>query len=402
VNNLGIVFGGTRADEGLVSLNWGVGYNKLHTVTNRRTAAQGISPNSSMIATLAYNMEDPDESSLVRLAYDTYLINLWETNNRTYYKAATERGNIVDGIEQSGRLKQSYSAEQAGYTGEYVLSMGGNVSNKFYFGATFGIQSIRNEYYRIYSETAVEEDFNKFEDLNNDEGQPIGKFRSFIYSEQLKTSGTGYNIKLGIIWKPVAGLRWGAYFHSPTWTYLTERFSEKMESHFSYSGPITISSNSENEMDYKIVTPIKWGTGFAYTFDDYGLVSVDYEGSDYSTLKMYGYEDGHYVKWTDVDEEAREKFKIVSNIRVGGEYRIKQFALRAGYSYYGSPVKGNSDFARHIIAAGVGYQWAGGFIDTVYSFSPGNKETLSLYADNNILKNTNFAGKFLITLGFRF
>ncbi|MDR0692721.1 MAG: hypothetical protein LBF69_06765, partial [Prevotellaceae bacterium] len=27
VNNLGIVFGGTRADEGLVSLNWGVGYN---------------------------------------------------------------------------------------------------------------------------------------------------------------------------------------------------------------------------------------------------------------------------------------------------------------------------------------------------------------------------------------
>ncbi|MDR0738411.1 MAG: hypothetical protein LBF39_04985, partial [Prevotellaceae bacterium] len=41
VNNLGIVFGGIRANEGLVSFNWGVGYNKLHTVTNRRTAAQG-------------------------------------------------------------------------------------------------------------------------------------------------------------------------------------------------------------------------------------------------------------------------------------------------------------------------------------------------------------------------
>jgi long-subunit fatty acid transport protein len=155
-------------------------------------------------------------------------------------------------------------------------------------------------------------------------------------------------------------------------------------------------------MEYKTVTPMKWGAGLAYTFGNYGLVSVDYEGTDYSTLKMYGYEDGYYVKWEDADKEAREKFKMATNIRAGAEYRINQYALRAGYAYYGSPVKNENSFARHTISAGAGYQWNGGFIDAVYSFSPGNKESLLLYADNNILKSTNFAGKFVITLGFRF
>jgi hypothetical protein len=129
---------------------------------------------------------------------------------------------------------------------------------------------------------------------------------------------------------------------------------------------------------------------------------VDYEGADYSTLKMYGYENDYYVRWTDVDDVVREQFRVATNIRVGAEYRIKQYALRAGYSYYGSPVKNNSDLARHIIAAGVGYQWEGGFLDATYSFSPGNKETFSRYTNSNELKSTNFAGKFIITLGFRF
>jgi hypothetical protein len=400
LNNLGIVFGSSRANEGLVSLNWGVGYNKLHTVTNRRTAAQGVSGSASILTDIASKL-DMDKVPLHRLAWDAYLVSVWDNRDNI---AATEHifvdGNNKEHIVQSGRLKQSYSAEQSGYAGEYVLSFGGNVADKFYFGATFGIQSIRNEYYKQYSETAVEDDFGNFRDINNDDGQLLGKFRSFIYSEELNTSGTGYNIKTGVIWRPVAGLRWGAYFHSPTWTYFTERFSERMESHFSNSSPII--SNSKNEMDYKTVTPIKWGTGIAYTFGSQALVSVEYEGTDYSSLKMYGYEDGHYVKWTNAGEEAREKFKVATNIRAGGEYRIKQYALRAGYSYYGSPVKNDNSFARHIIAAGAGYQWGGGFIDATYSFSPGNKETLLLYTDNNILKNTNFAGKIIITLGFRF
>jgi long-subunit fatty acid transport protein len=103
-----------------------------------------------------------------------------------------------------------------------------------------------------------------------------------------------------------------------------------------------------------------------------------------------------------VDDEAHRNFKVATNIRAGGEYRIKQYALRAGYSYYGSPVKNDNSFARHIIAAGAGYQWGGGFIDATYSFSPGNEETFLLYTGSDSVKSTNFAGKFIVTLGFRF
>jgi hypothetical protein len=408
VNNLGIVFGQARGNEGLVSLNWGAGYNKLHTVTNRRTAAQGISQNSSKLAALANELTDAsitDQQLNASDAFDRLSWQYWthilarQTMLLEHDPLGTDSEYLTtvenaSDLSQSGPLRQTYYAEQAGYTGEYVLSMGGNISNKFYFGATFGIQSIRNEYYKKYIETAVNP--NDFDTADN----PT-KFNSFTHFSWLNTSGTGYNIKLGVIWKPVGGLRWGAYFHSPTWTYLTDKFSERIDSHFS-DGAKYNSEVAYPISEYKVITPVKWGTGLAYTFGNYGLISIDYESTDYSTLKMYGYEDGYYVKWTNAAEEARETFKMVSNIRVGGEYRIKQYALRAGYSYYGSPVKDNSDYARHIIAAGAGYQWDGGFIDAVYSFSPGNKETFSLYTNSPELKNTNFAGKFIITLGFRF
>jgi hypothetical protein len=408
VNNLGIVFGSTRKGDGLVSFNWGFGYNKLHNVTNRRVAVQGTSGNSSMLSALASELDRgaiPHQMIDANNAFDnlgskywTHIL-AWQTALLDPDPSGTLDYEYIAAVEnasdftQSGPLRQTYYAEQSGHTGEYVLSMGGNVSDRFYFGATFGIQSIRNEQYNKYTETAI-----KPSDFNTPDNPT--QFNSFTHSSWLNTSGTGYNIKLGVIWRPVAGLRWGAYFHSPTWTYLSEKFSEQMDSYFSdgdhYNRDVSITS------DYKVVTPIKWGTGIAYTFNNYALVSVEYEGLDYTTLSMYGYENDYYVKWPDVDEFARENFKVATNIRTGAEYRINRYALRAGYSYYGSPVKNDNSFARHIIAAGAGYQWDGGFIDAAYSFSPGNKETFSLYEGSDNVKNTNFAGKFIITLGFRF
>jgi hypothetical protein len=317
-------------------------------------------------------------------------------NSANAYIAATD----YEINKQSGQLEQKNYIERSGYTGEYVLSIGGNIDDRFYFGATFGMQAIRSEYYREYSETAAAADFDKFRTINDGNGNPLGKFKSFTYSERLNTSGTGYNIKLGVIWRPVAGLRWGAYFHSPTWTNLTEKFTEQIDAQFSIKN--SSGGPSSNEIDYKVVTPVKWGTGLAYTFDNYALVSVEYEGADYTDIKMYGFENDYYVRWTDVDNDARKYFKVATNIRAGAEYRINQYALRAGYAYYGSPVKNDNSFVRHIVSAGAGYQWNGGFIDAVYSFSPGNKETFSLYESSTNVKNTNFAGKFVITLGFRF
>jgi hypothetical protein len=408
VNNLGVVFGSTRASEGLVSLNWGVGYNKLHTVTNRHTAVHGTSTNSSRLSALGVevtNASIPHQKFQVNnpfdelgskywthvLAWQTMLLEPDTLGTDHDYVAAVENAS---NFQLSGPLQQIYYAEQTGYTGEYVFSIGGNVSDKFYFGATFGIQSIRHEYYKRYSETAVNpSDFNTADNPT--------KFNSFTHTSWINTSGTGYNVKLGVIWRPVAGLRWGAYFHSPTWTYLTDKYSEQMDSYFS-DGARYNSNAPSNVYDYKTVTPVKWGTGLAYTFGSQALVSVEYEGTDYSALKMYGYENNYYVRLSDVDNDAHKNFKVATNIRAGGEYRIGQYALRAGYSYYGSPVKNDDSFARHIIAAGAGYQWGGGFIDATYSFSPGNEETFSLYAGSDSVKNTNFAGKIIVTLGFRF
>ncbi|MDR3236142.1 MAG: hypothetical protein LBT48_05370 [Prevotellaceae bacterium] len=390
-NNVGIIFGSARDRNETVTFNWGIGYNRLNN-TLSRTSVQGTTDRTSFLTSIADGFTGRSKEDLKdNIFCESHLIDPWGTDS---YIAATETIDANNNPVVAGNLNQKYSKEHWSRVGETVFSMGGNVLDKFYFGVTIGLQTMRDNFSTRYSESAVNSaDFDVI--LSNST-----RFQSFAYQSALKTKGTGYNIKLGVIWRPIAGLRWGAYFHTPTWLYLTDEYSEDITSLFENGASHSYSSSGE--MEYKLITPKKWGMGLAYTFGEVALISVDYESIDYRTITMYGAEGSYYEKWEDVSEEATANFRLTNNIRVGVEYRINQIALRGGYAFYEKPEKGNRNDNRSIISAGIGYRRQSFFIDGTYAFSPSNTTQQSFYNGGFDAATDYFAQKFVLTLGFVF
>ena len=65
-----------------------------------------------------------------------------------------------------------------------------------------------------------------------------------------------------------------------------------------------------------------------------GLISVDYESIDYSQGSLLGIQGV-----SEVNKSVRSNFQSTTNIRVGAEYNIYDFKIRAGVANMGSVYK---------------------------------------------------------------
>jgi len=383
--------------EGLISVNFGFGMNKLQNNT-QRFSASATTDRTSFAQSIAVGLtgvhfsdlkdRQGDVTSTENLAWRTYLVDTISGNHYEYI-AATEDGM---NLKVMGPLKQSFYRDQKGYVREYVFNMGFNVSNKYFFGMTFGMQDIKNDFYQEAKEEPVNaNDFFETE------------FRKMHHEMTILTSGMGYNLKLGAIVLPVDGLRLGAYIHTPTWMFLTEEWDERMRS--SVSHPSTRDTEHDESLngvfDYRIRTPFKWGAGVAYTFGSYGLLSIDYEGVDYSHTRMYGSSHSNRNMFQKDNNYVRNYCRTTTNIRAGGELKIDNFSLRGGYSFYQNPEKDMPN--THIGSVGMGFRTRGFFLDVAYSFIPNLQKDNAPYGNTDYSMNTDtFYSKILMTFGFRF
>ena len=371
-----------RVDYGLVNWNLGVAFNKTNNY-NSRTGAYGKTAESSWLSSLAQSTNgvfapdmdmneyrDPfyngSGSWTSILGWNTSLLDTLPDSD-SYYKAATEN---LDGysIVPGGEVEQFYLKETVGNTSEAVLNFGGNFANKLFFGVNLGIVSIWYKHNEIYSERAV------------NPSQFQSGFSSFRHNYNYTTSGTGINLKAGIIYLPVEGLRLGASISTPTWMYLHEEYEEAMESQFTdgYSQYII---SPLGTYDYRINTPFRWNVGAAYTIGSVAAISVDYESANYSRMKMI--DDNYTMAFYEDNEAIKREFKSSDIIRAGAEVRVvPSFAVRAGYQYYSSGYKYDKANVQ-IGSIGVGYASEGGFFaDLAYQQQiKKTEETFQLYDD---------------------
>lgn len=93
-----------------------------------------------------------------------------------------------------------------------------------------------------------------------------------------------------------------------------------------------------------------------------GLISLDIEHLDYSTMKFRN--GGNGDNFSDLNTDIQNVFKSITNIKVGGEYKHNNFSFRAGYAYYPSPYrKGfiNDKSNTSQISGGIGYRSGNNF-----------------------------------------
>ncbi|MHC1705089.1 MAG: OmpP1/FadL family transporter [Tenuifilaceae bacterium] len=410
-DNLGFVFSFKPykdADNGLINFNLGFGFNRTNDFNSNAIARGNNSDNSMMdyIAGLAsgnnyFDLTDPDDNTYnpfldsnapweAIMAWNTFLIDTATGSNGQDYWAALNPG---DGVAQQKVISTS------GLTGEYTISVGANISNKVYFGATLGISDINIKTSSTYSEDA----FTSNGYLPNGD-----RFNYSDYNQTIETNGSGYNLKLGVIFKPIEGLRLGYAFHTPTYYKLEDTYSYSLFSSFDYGTSESKTPNSR--YDYQLETPFKSIGSIAYVFQDLGLLSLDVEKVNYSKMRFREGGDGY--SYTSENQDINDIYRNVYNLKVGGEVRIDKMFLRAGYAYYGSPYKSgylNEDSNRKLISGGIGYRSGNFFIDAAYLYTLQNEKYIFYNLSNadgslaiNPVSTKMTEGKFLMTVGFKF
>lgn len=329
---------------GLISFNFGYSFNMTNNL-NQNVMVSGINNSSSIADSWAqmsrgYNKyELGDNVPVAALAFDTWVIDTLAGSNTEYGTVYSNYGdNPPSRYGQNVRRSTIYD----GYLGEHAISFGGNFSNKLYFGATFGINTLRYSSYFEHVETT-------------DVSMP-SEFKSLNYIDYFEDRGTGFTFKFGLIAKPVEMLRIGVAFHTPTYYKIDEYFYEDISTKFT-DGSNYDAHNDPMRFNYALNTPFRFLTGLGVQIQKFGLISVDYEYVDYSAAYFFQTGDGY--NYSDKNNDIRQAYKAANNFRVGGEFRYNKFYLRSGYGYYGKAFKAaedNADLDYRTISGGLGFR----------------------------------------------
>lgn len=239
----------------------------------------------------------------------------------------------------------SFSVEEKGHVDEYNINVGGNISDVVYWGLGVGITDIDYRQSTYYGEEMTNANVPDQDGTTYTNGSAYWALNNYkhIY-------GSGVNLKLGLIFKPVNEFRLGFAVHTPTWydlnyegaasanfTYNSDDYTNgKFYNGTAYTG--TDGKNAYNdEFSWNLNSPWRLMVGAAGVIGGKGIISVDYEYKAFSDMKV---KDDNGNEYRDVTSDVKAYYRPTSTIRVGGEYRVTPaFSLRAGYSYETSPVK---------------------------------------------------------------
>ena len=396
----------------------------IANATNRfqsSSTTSGQSHTTSLMGALASGANGFDVSALS--SSDAYNNMFWSyvtayqsgmINNITGYPydyvGTSEIFNITEDPENSenvfiekfvsGPLNQKYQKQENGYKYDYVFNIGFNISDFVYFGANLGITSLNYDSAWRFTEAAMDPmDFeNKFTIENTENpDQPdevSAYFTDMQYDYHYSASGAGVYGKFGIIVTPFKGLRLGAAVQTPASTNIRETWSESGTTRFDDSRFNASAESPVGEYEYRLISPLRANFGAAWTFGTFGLLSVDYELCDYSTMRFeeMGMDSGEF----DYQNADIKDFMGTSHMfRAGVEIKpLPQFAIRAGYNLTTSPEKSFDDSGNlvyinklqkgtltHKGSFGIGYSSNGSFfIDAACSFTKYRNEHIYPYS----------------------
>ncbi len=308
-------------------------------------------------------------------AYDAALI-YYDSVNRKYTSD-----------QPHGGAYQSQQVRTYGSINEFDITLGGNISDKLYIGLTFGVPFIRYFQNSTYSEK------------NN--GDSIPYFRSMYFDYHLETHGTGFVIKGGLIYRPVNWMRIGLAVHSPTWyTNMRDHWYSTTSAYYDSVLLDNTQNSPVGDYNYYLRTPFRAIGSLAFIIGTYGLISAEYEYVNYSQGKL----NSSAYAYTNENNDVKSNFQSWGNIRVGTEWRISDFRVRAGGAYYSNPyTTAGIDGSRYTISGGFGYRMKHFYTDVTYQWAQ-SKEQYYMYNYSGMSPSTNTytTNTVLTTIGFRF
>lgn len=415
--------------NGLISTHFGIGYNRTNNY-NRKSFIQGNGIKSSLLDMFVYNAGNQTTSQLddfyLGPAFDAYLIdripdeNLPEDAAYHYlhgYEYLDDNYNPQFGPLENG-IDQKKLIDESGYSGEFDLTFGANISNKVHLGASLGIATMINKKSSSHYEQAIPndnpessyQDYVYYRDLDEQD-----VLDDFYFDEYEKTNGTGINLTAGAIFKPIRNIRIGGSFQTPTYYSMDMEYDTEARAYYFDADNYEITSPL-GEMSFNFRTPYKATGSFAYIFGNKGLITVDYEYTDYSSMeyksKNTNMDEVSY--FNDINENINNTFQATHNLRAGAEIKLSQmFTLRGGYATFQNPYQEqflNSEGEHFNITGGLGIRNGNMTVDLAYLY---NQQTYihSLYQTGEDFLEaevqepadmTSTDHQLAVTLGWRF
>lgn len=442
VNNFGYIGTARLGNETMPTFSWGATYNRTASFDRVYSGFVG-QMNTSMSNYIAnftngyspdvlgednnYNpFSQSDAPWLGIMAYNSYMISPTGVDNGY-------NGLYVPGYTQGN---SQFTVRERGYVDEYSINFGGNVMNTLYWGIGLGVTDISLTQTTSYDEELTDADvYNK----TTDRITPGNAYN--LLQNSMVTSGNGYNVKLGVILKPINEFRIGLAFHSPTWYNVSTRYISNINYSYGYdlnSAGIPQGSyegnyeSDEAYYDWHLRSPWRLMASMAGVIDGRFIISADYEYKAFNDMNVsipgtYG----NYSTDTGIREDVKSYFKPTNTLRLGAEYRVTpQFSVRAGYSYSSTSVDNSAnDGSKYImtsgtnpaytmnkdtqyITCGLGYRFGGFYVDAAFvhktahstwhafsSFTDASTGKLAMAPTAEVTNNNN---DLVFTIGYKF
>ncbi|MFO7613525.1 MAG: hypothetical protein R6W71_02695 [Bacteroidales bacterium] len=338
------------------NVNFSTGLNRLNDF-NYRYEMRGRNAASSLLDTYVQSangihykdIEDDlysDYAFDLNLAWWTYLLDFADPVTVDQYTSPIKPG--------SDKLQEKY-LDTWGSMNEYVFNISGNYNDRLYLGMTFGIPMIRYYEYSVYTESDIS-------------GSDLKYFNQI---ESLETHGTGFNFKLGFIYRANDWFRLGGAFHSPSWfNNMKDSWQVRMNSEFYTPDPDGYTRYDEispvGNYQYDLQTPYRVQGNLGFIVGNVGLISADYEFVDFANARF----DAPGYSFSEENSAIRNSYAGSHQIRLGTEWRYSIFSFRAGGKYFTSPYQGNiNDGSTFGFSGGAGFRQGWFFMDLAYAYN---------------------------------
>lgn len=364
---------------------FGIGLNRLANF-NRRAFFEGTSPGSitdrwlELAQGLTPSELDDFEAGL---AYEAEAI----------YNPTSETEYVSD-FEPNEPVTKSQLIRQKGGINELVFSFAGNYDEKLMLGLTLGVPILEYEEVKTYKEEDPAD--------NN----PI--FNSLAFTERLRTTGAGINLKLGMIYRINQMVRVGLAMHTPTGWNLDDSYSTQIDYSYTLNGINSQSKRSpEGSFEYRLRSPWRVIGSMGLLFDKMGFVSadiewVDYTGAEFNFNKTNNVEDLEYEQ--ELNDQIERQLGSAVNLRLGGEFAWEILRLRAGYALMASPFADDGDYSS-TYSLGAGVRDKKFFFDIAFRFSNSDSVYEPYFTSNaprQLVRQREFASQLMLTFGLKF
>lgn len=350
--------------------SWGISYSRQQSFQNAFMYS-GLNSESAMVdkaiddsnyfdysvADLENDYDNNYAYSLPAAYYQLYMLDPTTEKGPPYLRFDDINNNPISPSRQTG------SFDSKGAHSQWTLAYGGNYDNMLYIGGSVGLSKIRYEYAHV---------------LRDDFTGAASAIRSSVYDEQLRVNGSGVNASLGMIYKPNREFQVGVNLTTPTYTWLSETFSELINADNDYI------ELAPNDFDYRLTSPFRGSIGGTFFAGTSGFITgtlefVGYQGMGLSTTQLSTDQNADFKRSNKT--EISNTYKNTVNAKIGGEYRLGTASLRAGLAYFSDPYQPQPDGIKRdriIPSLGAGFRTERFYMDISGSYM-GYKSTFTPY-----------------------